>query len=210
MASKATKTNESGVSPPKNRDTQAYVNAKLVGKVLNKEEKIIQKVLRDSHIYFVTFILEDETDRIDHHKWVCDDKDLNETAVIENETYAEIHAHNLKDFEGGNLLEAFSVRPVTDVNQVANHCIESMCAHCQISGSGIPSFAEVKRQVLEYLSMPEPMALGGGVHLDDLMEHCKVAFEDIMVVLDILELEDLVYQPRNSYYKAFSGCRYPA
>lgn len=84
MASQATQTTESGVSPPKNRDTQglipftvkqirelcrAYVNAKLVGKVKG--------------ITMVTFILEDETDRIDCHRWVCDDKDLNEMAVIE-------------------------------------------------------------------------------------------------------------------------------
>ncbi|KAI3847509.1 hypothetical protein MKX03_022650, partial [Papaver bracteatum] len=89
-------------SPPRNGDSQGIEKAKLVGMVLNKEEKINEEGITDH----VTFIFEDETDKIDCHMRLCDVKEM---AEIENEMYAEIHV-NMKDFQSTNQLEAFSMR----------------------------------------------------------------------------------------------------
>ncbi|KAI3839118.1 hypothetical protein MKW92_034244 [Papaver armeniacum] len=97
-----------------------------------------------------------------------------------------------------NQLEVFSVRRVTDDKQVADYYV--MSGHYEVPR--MPGYHEIKEQILECLTMPEHMARYDGVHLDEVIQHCKAAYQDVMVVLDTLEMEDFVYQPRNSYYQA--------
>ncbi|KAI3865102.1 hypothetical protein MKX03_011433 [Papaver bracteatum] len=153
-------------SPPRNGDTQGIEKAKLVGMVLNKEEKINEEGITDH----VTFIFEDETDKIDCHMRLCDVKEM---AEIENEMR------------------------VTDEKEVADHYI--VCGHYEVPR--MPGYHEIKEQILECLSKPEHMARYAWVHLVEVIEHCKATYQDVMAILDTLEFEDLVYQPRNSYYE---------
>ncbi|MCL7037585.1 hypothetical protein MKW94_003156 [Papaver nudicaule] len=135
--SQATQTTEYGVSPAKNRDAKDILlltvkqisdsddvimflnNVKLVGMMFDIEQRFRE----------VTFALEDQTGRIDCHRWVNDDADLWEMAQIKNGTFAEIHGH-LKCFKGKKYLEAFCVRPVNDIDQLAYRFKECMDVHC--------------------------------------------------------------------------------
>ncbi|KAI3990565.1 hypothetical protein MKX01_022865 [Papaver californicum] len=146
MPSQATQTTEYGVSSAKNRDaagllpltvkqiSESYItsedkanfvvdgvdvnNVTLVGMVFNKLERVTD----------VTFTLDDGTGRIDCQRWINESVDSKEMAQINNGAYAEIHG-NLKGFQGKKHFMAFSVRPVTDFNQVAYHFIECMYVH---------------------------------------------------------------------------------
>ncbi|OVA19005.1 OB-fold nucleic acid binding domain [Macleaya cordata] len=147
MPSQATQSTDFGVSPAKNRDSQglfpltvkqiseSYLssedkanfvvdgvdvnNVTLVGMVFNKGERVTE----------VTFTLDDGTGRVDCHRWMNDSIDTKEMEEIQDGMYACIHGH-LKGFQGKKHLVAFSVRPVTDFNQIACHFIECMAVHC--------------------------------------------------------------------------------
>ncbi|RZC71108.1 hypothetical protein C5167_034329 [Papaver somniferum] len=99
-------------------------NITLVGMVFNKAERVTE----------VAFTIDDGTGRINCNRWVHESIDSKEMEQINDGEYAEIHG-NLKGFQGKKQFVAFSVRPVTDFNQVAYHFIECMYVHCQNSKS---------------------------------------------------------------------------
>lgn len=95
-------------------------NVKLLGLVMNKIEKITD----------VSFILDDGTGRMGIQRWVHEEADTNEMAVIRNGTYVKVNGH-LKEFQGKITVMAFSVRPLSDFDDVTLHYIE--CIHVYIS-----------------------------------------------------------------------------
>ncbi|KAK9275273.1 hypothetical protein L1049_022535 [Liquidambar formosana] len=93
-------------------------NVTLVGIVVNKAERVTD----------VTFVLDDGTGRIDCNKWVNEAVDTKEMEGILDGMYVRVHGH-LKGFQGKRNLNAFSIRPVTDFNEIATHFIECMYVH---------------------------------------------------------------------------------
>ncbi|RWR83341.1 replication protein A subunit A [Cinnamomum micranthum f. kanehirae] len=161
MPSQATQFNDSGFSPAKSRANQCTLqltvkqisdadqasddksnfiidgvdvnSVTLVGMVTNKVEKITD----------VNFTLDDGTGRIDIHRWVNDAAESNQLADVTNGIYVRVTGQ-LKGFQGKKQIVAFSVKPVTDFNEIAYHFIECMYVHLynvklqQISGSVHP------------------------------------------------------------------------
>lgn len=146
MPSQATQAAEPGFSPARNRDTQALLpltvkqiseaflssddksnflvdgvevnNVTLVGMVFNKAERVTD----------VGFMLDDGTGRIDCNRWVNEAVDTKEMEGILDGMYVRVHGH-LKGFQGKRHLNAFSIRPVTDFNEIASHFIECIYVH---------------------------------------------------------------------------------
>ncbi|KNA21647.1 hypothetical protein SOVF_041380 [Spinacia oleracea] len=146
MPSQATQSADPSYSTAKNRDAQALVpltvkqmneavsasnesgtflvdgvdvsNVTLVGLVFNKTERVTD----------VGFVLDDGTGRIDVHRWVNEPHDSNELSKIMDGMYVRIYA-SLKGFHGKKQLTAFSVRPLTDFNEVTFHYLECMYVH---------------------------------------------------------------------------------
>lgn len=135
--SQSTQSNELGFSSAKTRVSQRLLpmtvkqmndgdqssddsidvnNVTLVGMVINKVEKVTD----------VNFILDDGTGRVDIHRWVNDES--NEMAVVMNGMYVRVNGQ-LKEFQGKKQITAFSVRPVTDFNEIAYHFIECVYMH---------------------------------------------------------------------------------
>lgn len=107
-------------------------NVKLVGIVTNMVEKVTD----------VNFSLDDGTGRINTHRWVNDASESNEMANIRNGMYVQVNGQ-LKGFQGNKQIVAFSVRPVSDFNEIAHHFIECIYIHLynvklQNSGDGQP------------------------------------------------------------------------
>ncbi|XP_058067964.1 replication protein A 32 kDa subunit B isoform X1 [Magnolia sinica] len=109
MPSQANQNSDSGFSPAK---------VTLVGMVINKVEKVTD----------VNFSLDDGTGRIDIHRWVNDAAESNEMAAVNNGMYVRVNGQ-LKGFQGKRQAVAFSVRPVTDFNEIAYHFIECIHVH---------------------------------------------------------------------------------
>ncbi|KAI3471768.1 hypothetical protein Pfo_028421 [Paulownia fortunei] len=147
MPSQATQTADPSFSPAKNRDAQALLpltvkqiseafqasddkanflidgvdvnNVKLVGMLYEKTERVTD----------VSFVLDDGTGRIDCHRWVNEAVDTKEMELLLNGMYVKVHGH-LKGFQGKKQLMVYSVRPVSDYNEIANHFADCMYVHC--------------------------------------------------------------------------------
>ncbi|OWM87013.1 hypothetical protein CDL15_Pgr016050 [Punica granatum] len=139
-------TDPSAFSPAKNRDSQSLLpvtvkqisaavlssddrvnllidgidvnNVTLMGKILNKAERVTD----------VTFSLDDGTGRIECNKWFNESLDTNEAEGIWDGMYVRVHGH-LKSFQGKRQLNVFSIRPVTDFNEITTHFIECIYVH---------------------------------------------------------------------------------
>lgn len=140
---------DSGPSPAKNRDPQGVVpltvmqisqashsttddksnfhidgvnvnNVKLVGMVFDKIEKVTD----------VSFILDDGTGRIGCKRWVNEAFDKRQMENIENGMYVQLVGH-LRTFKGNTEILAFSVRPVSNFDEVTLHFVECIYQHIQ-------------------------------------------------------------------------------
>ncbi|CAA0837824.1 Replication protein A 32 kDa subunit B [Striga hermonthica] len=147
MPSQATQTADPGFSPAKNRDAQPLLpltvkqiseafqssddkanflidgvdvnNVKLVGILDEKTERVTE----------VSFVLDDGTGRIDCHRWVNEAIDTKEMEILLNGMYVKVHGH-LKGFQGKKQLMVYSVRPLEDYNEIANHFADCIYVHC--------------------------------------------------------------------------------
>ncbi|XP_057980375.1 replication protein A 32 kDa subunit A-like [Malania oleifera] len=146
MPSQATQTTTSDTSfSAKNRDTQPLLpltvkqisealisnddksdflidgidvkNVTLVGMMVSKIERVTD----------ISFILDDGTGRIECHKWVeaADTKDMER---ILGGMYVRVHGQ-LKSFQDKVQVSTFSIRPVTDFNEIAYHFTECIYVH---------------------------------------------------------------------------------
>ncbi|XP_059641129.1 replication protein A 32 kDa subunit A [Cornus florida] len=150
MSSQSTEANDSGFSTAKNRETHGLIpvtvkqiseashsgddksnflidgvditNVTLVGMVFNKTQRVTD----------VAFALDDGTGRIDCKRWVNEGFDAKEMEDIQDGMYVRLNGH-LKTFQGNRQLVAFSVRPVTNFDEISFHFIECIHFHLQNS-----------------------------------------------------------------------------
>eukprot|EP00252_Welwitschia_mirabilis_P001719 TRINITY_DN11648_c0_g1_i4.p1 TRINITY_DN11648_c0_g1~~TRINITY_DN11648_c0_g1_i4.p1 ORF type:complete len:280 (+),score=55.24 TRINITY_DN11648_c0_g1_i4:143-982(+) len=93
-------------------------NVTLVGMVFNKEERATD----------VSFQIDDGTGRLEVRRWVNDATESAEMANVLNGSYVRVHGH-LRSFQGKKHVNAFSVKPVVDFNEVTFHFLESIYIH---------------------------------------------------------------------------------
>eukprot|EP00249_Psilotum_nudum_P029100 c39360_g1_i1 orf=289-1152(-) len=104
-------------------------NATLVGMVSRKEVMVTG----------VSFILDDGTGRTEVKRWIdSDDAHENmEMNSIQNGGYVRVQGH-LRSFQGKRNVIAFSVRPITDFNEVTFHFLECIFVHLYNLKSALP------------------------------------------------------------------------
>ncbi|KAI3444166.1 hypothetical protein Pfo_000831 [Paulownia fortunei] len=110
-------------------------NVKLVGMVFDKSERVTD----------VSFVIDDGTGRIGCNRWVNDPQDTKEVEGLMDGIYVRVHGH-LRSFQGKKQVVVYAIRAVKDYNEIANHFLECVHAHCcntrlqiQNSGSAPPS-----------------------------------------------------------------------
>ncbi|KAJ1420134.1 hypothetical protein SESBI_14574 [Sesbania bispinosa] len=91
-------------------------NVTLVGMVFEKAERNTD----------VSFVLDDGTGRIKCRRWVNETFDTKEMEEIQDGMYVRLYGH-LRSFQGVRQLVAFSVRPVTNFDEISFHFID--CIH---------------------------------------------------------------------------------
>lgn len=168
--------NDSGVSPAKSRDAPGTIpvtvkkiieasqsgdeksnflvagvdvaNVSVVGMVMSKVERVTD----------VTFALDDGTGRIDCIRWVNEAHDTKEMSEIEEGMYVRVNGR-LKSFQGKKQIAAFSVRPVTNFDEVTYHFIE--CVHFYLKNSNSqPGDASIQLENNQGLSTPSQKGMG--------------------------------------------------
>jgi replication factor A2 len=92
----------------------------LVGMVHDKEERATD----------VSFQLDDTTGQIEVKRWIDgqEQHEMQEMNNIRNFTYVRVHGH-LRSFQGKRNIVAFSVRPITDFNELTFHFLEVIYVH---------------------------------------------------------------------------------
>ncbi|PIA26188.1 hypothetical protein AQUCO_09600030v1 [Aquilegia coerulea] len=161
MPSQATQTIDSGISPAKNRDSQrltpftvkqiaqAYAssddksnilidgvdvnNITLVGIVCDKVDRQTE----------VAFTIDDGTGRLDCKRWLNEEIDAKEMAEIQEGMYVRMYGH-LRGFHGQEKMVAFSVRPITNFNEVSYHFIECVYVHVYNTKSQMQGSAQTQ------------------------------------------------------------------
>ncbi|CAL5372876.1 unnamed protein product [Camellia sinensis] len=98
------------------------VNVTLIGMVSKKTERVTD----------VAFTLDDGTGRIDCNRWVNEAFDSKEMENIQDGIYVRVNGLR-KSLQGRRQLIAFSVRPVTNFDEISFHFIECIHFHLQNS-----------------------------------------------------------------------------
>ncbi|XP_020202714.1 replication protein A 32 kDa subunit A [Cajanus cajan] len=93
-------------------------NVTLVGMVYEKVERNTD----------VNFVLDDGTGRIKCRRWVNETFDTKEMEQVNDGMYVRVYGH-LKSFQGVRQLVAFSVRPVTNFDEIPFHFIDCIHSH---------------------------------------------------------------------------------
>ncbi|TVU29125.1 hypothetical protein EJB05_20676 [Eragrostis curvula] len=95
---------------------------RLVGRMLNKVERVTD----------VQFTLDDGTGRIDVNRWENESSDTKEMADVNDGNYVIVNG-GLKGFQGRRHVVAYSVRRVTDFNDVTHHFLHCIHVHLQLT-----------------------------------------------------------------------------
>ncbi|KAG7024504.1 Replication protein A 32 kDa subunit A [Cucurbita argyrosperma subsp. argyrosperma] len=97
-------------------------NVTIVGKVSEKAERNTD----------ITFIVDDGTGRIGCKRWVNDTFDTKQMDEIQDGMYIRVNGH-LKIFQSNKQIFAFSVRPITNFDEITFHFIECIHEHLRNS-----------------------------------------------------------------------------
>lgn len=122
-------------------DGVEIANIRLVGMVNGKAERATD----------VSFTLDDGTGRLDFIRWVNDATDSAETAAIQNGMYVAVIG-TLKGLQDKKHATAFSVRPITDYNEVTLHFIQCVRIHIENTKSKVGSPAKTNSAIGTSLS----------------------------------------------------------
>ncbi|XP_002531027.2 replication protein A 32 kDa subunit B isoform X2 [Ricinus communis] len=93
-------------------------NVTIVGRVCQKEDKASE----------YTFLIDDGTGQIECTRWVQERIDTDEVEAISVGRYVRVHGH-LRGLQGRRFLNVFSIRPITDFNEITSHFIECIYVH---------------------------------------------------------------------------------
>ncbi|KAL6633933.1 hypothetical protein ACP70R_026604 [Stipagrostis hirtigluma subsp. patula] len=97
---------------------------RLVGRMLNRVDRVTD----------VAFTLDDGTGRIDVNRWENESSDTKEMADVQNGNYVIVNG-GLKGFQGKRHVVAYSVRRVTNFNDVTHHFLHCIHVHLELTRS---------------------------------------------------------------------------
>lgn len=107
---------------------------RVLGLVTNKKERPAD----------VSFSLDDGTSRIEISRWISMASDAAEVAAVQDGMYVQVTGH-MKEFQGKRHAFAFSVRPVTDFNEITLHFIE--CVHVHLENTRLKLLGGAPTQI---------------------------------------------------------------
>ncbi|CAH2079710.1 unnamed protein product [Thlaspi arvense] len=99
---------------------------------------IVGRVARmENTITHVDFVVDNGTGCIEYNCW-CHERQETEVEAVRLGMYVRLHGH-LKSFQGKQSVNVFSVRPVTDFNEIVHHFTECISVHMYNTKSRAPN-----------------------------------------------------------------------
>ncbi|GFQ06586.1 replication protein a 32 kDa subunit a [Phtheirospermum japonicum] len=179
-------------------DGVGVYNVKLVGMVFNKSERVTD----------VSFTIDDGTGRIGCNRWVNDPQDTKEVEGLMDGIYVRIHGH-LKSSQGKKQVVVYAIKLVSDYNEISNHFIECVHAHCcnyrlQNNGSAFPS-APSSVTVPSGYQAGSSSQISEEYNLDGLGSIDKMVLDHLQLpssleAMESLESEGLVYSTIDEFH----------
>ncbi|ESQ49815.1 hypothetical protein EUTSA_v10021296mg [Eutrema salsugineum] len=120
----------------------------IVGRVSRMENRITQ----------VDFVVDDGTGCVECVRWCHERQETEEIEAIKLGMYVRLHGH-LKSFQGKRSVNVFSIRPVTDFNEIVHHFAECIYVHMyntKSRGGSISQATVTPRPQMPYSTMPTP------------------------------------------------------
>ncbi|XP_066322059.1 replication protein A 32 kDa subunit B-like [Miscanthus floridulus] len=175
---------------------------RLVGRMLNKVERVTD----------VQFTLDDGTGKIDVNRWENESSDAKEMADVNNQNYVIVNG-GLKGFQGKRNVVAYSVRRVTNFNEIPHHflhCIQVHLDHTRpkaqinarvatpghtnqvwlsnnqaatFSASGNAAGNDVSKLVMSVFHDPAAIDREHGLHIKDVAARLKLPEDAVRAVI---------------------------
>ncbi|CAN7112953.1 unnamed protein product [Brassica rapa subsp. narinosa] len=117
----------------------------IVGRVSRIENRITQ----------VDFVVDDGTGCVECIRWCHERQETEEMEAVRLGMYVRLHGH-LKSFQGKRSMNVFSVRPITDFNEIVHHFTECMYVHMYNTKPRGGSQATETPRPQPYSTMPTP------------------------------------------------------
>ncbi|KAL1211444.1 Replication protein A 32 kDa subunit B [Cardamine amara subsp. amara] len=120
----------------------------IVGRICRMENRITQ----------VDFVVDDGTGCADCVRWCHERQETEEMEAVKLGMYVRLYGH-LKSFQGKRSVNVFSIRPVTDFNEIVHHFTECMYVHMYNTmprGGSIPQATATPRPQMPYSTNPTP------------------------------------------------------
>ncbi|KAG2318273.1 hypothetical protein Bca4012_069359 [Brassica carinata] len=120
----------------------------IVGRVSRIENRITQ----------VDFVIDDGTGCVECIRWCHERQETEEMEAVRLGMYVRLHGH-LKSFQGKRSMNVFSVRPVTDFNEIVHHFTECIYVHMYNTkprGGSVTQATETPRPQMPYSTTPTP------------------------------------------------------
>lgn len=95
---------------------------RLVGRMMNKTERVTD----------VQFVLDDGTGRIEVNRWENETSDTTEMGLVKDGDYVIVNG-GLKGFQGKRHIVAYSVRLVTNYNDITHHFLYCIYVHLDLA-----------------------------------------------------------------------------
>ncbi|CAI0376466.1 unnamed protein product [Linum tenue] len=226
MASQSTQMGDGTPSAAKTRDSHGLVPAtvKMISQASQSGDEKSKFAINGVDVTNVTvvgmvsdivekvtdmgFIIDDGTGRIGCKRWVSDGFDKMEAEAIQDGKYVRVNGH-LNSYQGTTNLVAFSVRPVTNFDEVTFHHIDCIYSYLQNTKTklskqySIDGLKDCDQLVLECLKQSSDMGQEKGMHVDEVCKHLKLPLEKIKESVRSLEDEGLIYSTIDEFhYKA--------
>ncbi|KAH9805917.1 Replication protein A 32 kDa subunit B [Citrus sinensis] len=148
--------------------------------------------MQDKEPQFI-FLIDDGTGRIECSRWAHEQMEFNEVnqisqlinsarlilSVTRKGMYVRVYGH-LKAFQDKRSLNAYSLRPIIDFNEITSHFVEFSIIS---QSSGQYSFDEGKsidQMVLNFLRRPEFLANNNGVHRNVISQQLNLPMDKLM------------------------------
>lgn len=193
-------------------------NVRLVGMVYNILDRVTDR----------RFVLYDGTGQIECTKWLNENQDSMEMDAIKDGMYVRVHGQ-WKVLEGKGRFSVFSIRPVTDYNEIAGHFIECIYVHLyntklrNLQGgvgaqsqmtSGVPTPVrghqagqsnQIYDMVLTFLR--QPAIVNRDMHVEEIAQQLNIPVDKIREAMDVLVSEGAAYSTldEHRYKAAYNG-----
>ncbi|TXG60964.1 hypothetical protein EZV62_012327 [Acer yangbiense] len=158
--------------------------------------------IQDKEPQFV-FLVDDGTGQVECTRWAHERLEFNEVNQIVRGMYVRVYGH-LKSLQDKRSLNAYSMRPVTDFNEITSHFIECIYVHMYNTKlqNSIDGRMSIDQIVLNFLRRPECLAINNGVHCNDIARQLNLPKDKLMEVLESLNENSLVYTVDEVHYKS--------